>query len=98
MRISDWSSDVCSSDLSAGLLARTHLGRQIRERHDGDQERDGVGGEHPYDPQPSTGDLFCINRVFCISTSVTSCSIRSEERRVGKEWFSTCRSRWSPYP
>src|SRR3546814_11823369 len=22
---------------------------------------------------------------------------RSEERRVGKEWFSTCRSRWSPY-
>src|SRR3546814_4601479 len=23
---------------------------------------------------------------------------RSEERRVGKECFSTCRSRWSPYP
>src|SRR3546814_12027946 len=23
--------------------------------------------------------------------------LRSEERRVGKEWFSTCRSRWSPY-
>src|SRR3546814_12407838 len=23
--------------------------------------------------------------------------IRSEERRVGKEWVSTCRSRWSPY-
>src|SRR3546814_11293991 len=23
---------------------------------------------------------------------------RSEERRVGKEWVSTCRSRWSPYP
>src|SRR3546814_15976417 len=22
---------------------------------------------------------------------------RSEERRVGKEWVSTCRSRWSPY-
>src|SRR3546814_12201435 len=22
---------------------------------------------------------------------------RSEERRVGKEWFSTCSSRWSPY-
>src|SRR3546814_10430616 len=26
------------------------------------------------------------------------CSIRSEERRVGKECVSTCRSRWSPYP
>src|SRR3546814_19410788 len=24
--------------------------------------------------------------------------MRSEERRVGKEWFSTVRSRWSPYP
>src|SRR3546814_14051116 len=24
-------------------------------------------------------------------------SQRSEERRVGKEWVSTCRSRWSPY-
>src|SRR3546814_20306713 len=23
--------------------------------------------------------------------------VRSEERRVGKEWVSTCRSRWSPY-
>src|SRR3546814_10986612 len=23
---------------------------------------------------------------------------RSEERRVGKEWVSTCRSRWAPYP
>src|SRR3546814_7990622 len=23
--------------------------------------------------------------------------LRSEERRVGKEWVSTCRSRWSPY-
>src|SRR3546814_14351357 len=22
---------------------------------------------------------------------------RSEERRVGKEWVSTCRSRWAPY-
>src|SRR3546814_16152046 len=25
-------------------------------------------------------------------------AFRSEERRVGKEWVSTCRSRWSPYP
>src|SRR3546814_21176278 len=24
-------------------------------------------------------------------------TLRSEERRVGKEWVSTCRSRWSPY-
>src|SRR3546814_8812873 len=25
-------------------------------------------------------------------------TVRSEERRVGKECVSTCRSRWSPYP
>src|SRR3546814_5954744 len=33
-------------------------------------------------------------RSFEIDTDVT----RSEERRVGKECVSTCRSRWSPYP
>src|SRR3546814_11111891 len=31
----------------------------------------------------------------CISTP--NCCMRSEERRVGKECVSTCRSRWSPY-
>src|SRR3546814_11447221 len=30
-------------------------------------------------------------------TSTPACSVRSEERRVGKECVSTCRSRWSPY-
>src|SRR3546814_12385681 len=28
----------------------------------------------------------------------TSITVRSEERRGGQEWVSTCRSRWSPYP
>src|SRR3546814_16728184 len=30
-------------------------------------------------------------------TNAMSSPRRSEERRVGKEWVSTCRSRWSPY-
>src|SRR3546814_18548135 len=30
-------------------------------------------------------------------TNTVADEIRSEERRVGKEWVSTCRSRWSPY-
>src|SRR3546814_16406656 len=29
---------------------------------------------------------------------VATAAGRSEERRVGKEWVRTCRSRWSPYP
>src|SRR3546814_6889897 len=66
MRISDWSSDVCSSDL-AGLLA------ELLNR-----------GLHPQ--IPSIG-----------SVGASDLCVRSEERRVGKECVSTCRSRWSPY-
>src|SRR3546814_1605741 len=60
MRISDWSSDVCSSDLASMPMAGAAL--------------------MPHQ-----------NRRFSIALS------RSEERRVGKECVSTCRSRWSPY-
>src|SRR3546814_13737793 len=41
-------------------------------------------------------DVFLF--LFCISKSIRRSSrVRSEERRVGKECVSTCRSRWSPY-
>src|SRR3546814_10439070 len=50
------------------------------------------------EPQiPSRQDL---RKVTVLSTSfliLISASSRSEERRVGKECVSTCRSRWSPY-
>src|SRR3546814_2729876 len=74
MRISDWSSDVCSSDLTQRVervcygriveaaVARGPLDREERDHDDVQRHRD-----------------------------------RSEERRVGKECVSTCRSRWSPY-
>src|SRR3546814_8998405 len=76
MRISDWSSDVCSSDLEAlhdacddELRAvDRETAPQAREREDDD-----AGDEDRLVPD------------------------RSEERRVGKECVSTCRSRWSPY-
>src|SRR3546814_9816526 len=74
MRISDWSSDVCSSDLLdelSGLLDHNGLGQVA------DLIRDGE-----YDDQEATS-AFARHR-------------RSEERRVGKECVSTCRSRWSP--
>src|SRR3546814_1480798 len=67
MRISDWSSDVCSSDLP-GL---TRLAP-------------GMIGSAP---------IPCLHASY----SCRKPSVRSEERRVGKECVSTCRSRWSRY-
>src|SRR3546814_6115294 len=74
MRISDWSSDVCSSDLNV----QQHLTVEVDE----------------------SGEL--VGRVCCKgSVEVARVGLlhekRSEERRVGKECVSTCRSRWSPY-
>src|SRR3546814_5805484 len=83
MRISDWSSDVCSSDLIGAnfvldwlqavrlgvvLGGHQHGRGAVGERRGGGGGDAAVGGEG-----------------------------RSEERRVGKECVSTCRSRWSPY-
>src|SRR3546814_15728507 len=70
MRISDWSSDVCSSDL---VLCHHH-------RADGRLE---------------PGDVRCSHR--SAQCEGRHAGHRSEERRVGKECVSTCRSRWSPY-
>src|SRR3546814_17416969 len=98
MRISDWSSDVCSSDLTQ----RTQ------------DYRVAVDCEKPYGffPVAAMGYLNTSNsassrRIFDIDTSTAMAGIgyskaslgeiRSEERRVGKECVSTCRSRWSPY-
>src|SRR3546814_19956502 len=111
MRISDWSSDVCSSDLQTmslpaaaaqlgliGLLqflplfVTTPITGWVADR---------------FDRRWITRVTLCL-QVFCalvlaIATheGVMGLPIlfsRSEERRVGKECVSTCRSRWSPYP
>src|SRR3546814_16208905 len=73
MRISDWSSDVCSSDLPARREQRR--GDVLHLRHD--REPQGGRVQSPRDLPTLHGG-------------------RSEERRVGKECVSTCRSRWSP--
>src|SRR3546814_9306025 len=79
MRISDWSSDVCSSDLkNAGERQIVVWSGQRRDIADGDADaRDVHGGAY--------------------SRHRPGHRLRSEERRVGKECVSTCRSRWSPY-
>src|SRR3546814_14821105 len=88
MRISDWSSDVCSSDLDAD---RAVAGAGAA-RHHGDAGAAGhlaVGFGHVGDAAflPAVDDPDRVLRVVQ----------GSEERRVGKECVSTCRSRWVPY-
>src|SRR3546814_9903545 len=94
MRISDWSSDVCSSDLAhrpLGDLGDLRLDPgivgQFVDALDGDH-----GGIHVRDQQLLLAPLGQLDdHVHPLADA------RSEERRVGKECVSTCRSRWSPY-
>src|SRR3546814_14690480 len=96
MRISDWSSDVCSSDLIGGAVVRLRLGA-------GDiiGEPDDAGG--PEEGHPAAlEDRGGAHRDHCAGESHPMLknalpAPRSEERRVGKECVSTCRSRWSLY-
>src|SRR3546814_16752730 len=82
MRISDWSSDVCSSDLQA--VAAGAGDAFARERV-----------EHRVQPLRRRAQRGEVRRVA--GRLPRGQSVRSEERRVGKECVSTCRSRWSPY-
>src|SRR3546814_10393741 len=86
MRISDWSSDVCSSDLLAAAVA---AGLTLGVAAFGF-----TPAAHAEDPAflSLSAGYFDI-----IDNEHSGASFwRSEERRVGKECVSTCRSRWSP--
>src|SRR3546814_20095038 len=96
MRISDWSSDVCSSDLVAGQRAEflvnalDQLGCRGRAAiSDRLERREVVFGpvrmldQLPGDRRHPAGDIYLF--------------ARSEARRVGNECVSTFRSRLSPY-
>src|SRR3546814_17555631 len=100
MRISDWSSDVCSSDLRAGIaltlvkrvldivgvrrLDQIMRGAELDRLDRGGDAR--IAGQHD-DPHRRR-----------MRVQPLDARQRSEERRVGKECDSTCRSRWQPYP
>src|SRR3546814_13101253 len=96
MRISDWSSDVCSSDLIAKheALPGYDLGEVIVvpvEEHL--HVADGLGAR--IHQRFAVMDINLHLR--CAYQAQQSKAARSEERRVGKECVRTCRSRWSPY-
>src|SRR3546814_12111927 len=123
MRISDWSSDVCSSDLGERHPppgTRYRRGFRTQDQPNLRAADDGVLG--PRDRrllglsaggEISMGDGTSIGRVRGLGAAKEGTHhwwhqrltaggnlllVRSEERRVGKECVSTCRSRWSPCP
>src|SRR3546814_3228435 len=88
MRISDWSSDVCSSDLHL-VLAPTVLTLTIVLVF--------VTLLSIYAVRWITEPLSSVAAAAQSFGRSPDDSRRSEERRVGKECVSTCRSRGSPY-
>src|SRR3546814_1175003 len=121
MRISDWSSDVCSSDLVGMLYSFKILVRDVVGIY--------TNAATPVKVAPGTSGAAAHNAaVLCWQKNSVERALgdvkffenigdptyygdiysglvrmggrirrRSEERRVGKECVSTCRSRWSPY-
>src|SRR3546814_19650119 len=110
MRISDWSSDVCSSDLLGGEdiaparrrcnkprmmvrqivdLAPSEQGQHTLASGADDRPADQAGG--------AAGENIVIHARHSTGLSERSEDIQLEERRVRKEWVSTCRSRWLQY-
>src|SRR3546814_21092607 len=87
MRISDWSSDVCSSDLWAGSASCSTSVPASQRRCNRVRCRSRYAENCASRASPSTTHRDPTHRHWK----------RSEERRVGKECVSTCRSRWSPY-
>src|SRR3546814_16723148 len=93
MRISDWSSDVCSSDLVDKQATPTRPPTW----------RPTLNSATPW----AIGGPLRSQRVTIVNGMKRKLSpsprsrrggvMRSEERRVGKECVSTCRSRWSQY-
>src|SRR3546814_14071933 len=103
MRISDWSSDLCSSDLHA--MKASDLLVQCLE-NEGVEYIFGVPGEENADfmlsLEKSEKIRFILTRheqgaAFMAEIYGRLTGNRSEARRVGKERVSTCRSRWAPY-
>src|SRR3546814_11932817 len=102
MRISDWSSDVCSSDLVVAapdgkrLYVTVGSSSNIAENGlDAEQNRANI---LEVDPEAKTYRIYAagMRNPNGVDFDPATGQMRSEERRVGKECVSTCRSRWSP--
>src|SRR3546814_7634312 len=87
MRVSDWSSDVCSSDLILATLATLATGLPLTGWVTLRWALSKLSRYTSNETSPRSGPF----------RQLYLAPIRSEERRVGEECVSTCRIRWSPY-
>src|SRR3546814_18049876 len=107
MRISDWSSDVCSSDLDPTYRRHPMATTRHATAHwSGDLKtgggtistpQSGLMAETAYGFNTRFGDKKGTNPEELIAAAHAACFTRSEERREGKEYGRTCRFRWAPY-
>src|SRR3546814_20742495 len=105
MRISDWSSDVCSSDLFGFNVPQTGpyadegadelRAYQLAVKHiNGEGDGDMLNTMKPLSLK---GNGILGKKLTYVTGDTQTKSDRSEERRVGQECVSKCRSRGSPY-
>src|SRR3546814_16722496 len=108
MRITDWSSDVCSSDLKWKFSACSPP-PLFPDRRRARSKPSIILGEHDREHAPRER---CVRWIFrsefeggiiivdleedAFAPKIEGAEVRSEECRVGKDCVSTCRSRWSP--
>src|SRR3546814_11527224 len=104
MRISDWSSDVCSAELAA-CVAAVLLTQAWAESHFLEETRARAAAKldlYASNLAGALGKYQSVPKLLALHSDVVALfeasgdPARSEERRVGKECVSTCRSRWSP--
>src|SRR3546814_13335833 len=107
MRMSDWSSDVCASDLEerarqatelqtrfdAAIMEREAARRELAALQSQSSERERSFGEQLQNLQGAKEQLSA--QLSELAQKIVVDAQRSEERRVGKECVGTSRSRWS---
>src|SRR3546814_14239781 len=99
MRISDWSSDVCSSDLLMGVeyVVTARLFATLDDEEKKLWHSHNFEARHGLVMAPGVPRAVEQQYVSLWANTYGKNYHRSEERRGGKEWVSTCRSRWAPY-
>src|SRR3546814_12146471 len=103
MRISDWSSDVCSSDLCAPVAQKVDRGacdhiadRRARKKAEFRERADFARQFHTLSEIGLDGIDRNRGEARRERLRAVAKEVRSEERRVAKECVSTRRARWSP--
>src|SRR3546814_17024011 len=97
MRISDWSSDVCSSDLLAEMARDWPFFGTMLDDLEMTLAKSDLAIFERYSRLAGDAHGALFPGIAAEFTRTGDTLLRSDERRVGKECVSTCKSRWSRY-